>query len=57
VITLSHAEVANYWGWWYFAKSVEPTAGEAGDYGAPLNLAFIFDIENPNPYPVQLENL
>jgi hypothetical protein len=57
IITLSHAEVANYWGWWYFAKSIEPTAGEAGDYGAPLNLAFIFDVENPNPYPVKLENL
>jgi hypothetical protein len=57
VVTLSHAEVANYWGWWYFAKSIEPTAGDAGDYGAPLNLAFIFDIENPNPYPIQLENL
>ncbi|MCA1745600.1 MAG: hypothetical protein LC643_07865, partial [Bacteroidales bacterium] len=57
VVTLSHAEVANYWGWWYFAKSVEPTAGEAGDYGAPLNLAFIFDVENPNTFPVQLESL
>jgi hypothetical protein len=57
IVTLSHVEVANYWGWWYFAKSIEPTAGEAGDYGAPLNLAFIFDVENPNPYPVQLENL
>lgn len=57
IVTLSHAEVANYWGWWYFAKSVEPTAGEAGDYGAPLNLAFIFDVENPNTFPVQLESL
>ncbi|MFO8086057.1 MAG: hypothetical protein R6U27_17240 [Desulfobacterales bacterium] len=57
VVKLSHAEVVNYWGWWYFAKSVEPTAGDAGDYGAPLNLAFIFDIENPNPYPVRLDSL
>ncbi len=57
VVSLSHAEVENYWGWWYFAKSVEPTAGDAGDYGAPLNLAFIFDIQNPNDFPVRLENL
>ena len=57
VVTLSHAEVENYWGWWYFAKSIEPTAGEAGDYGAPLNLAFIFDMENPNPFPVRLDSL
>jgi hypothetical protein len=57
VIKLSHAEVENYWGWWYFAKSIEPTSGEAGDYGAPLNLAFIFDVENPNSFPIQLESL
>lgn len=56
VVTLSHAEVASYWGWWYFAKSVEPTAGEAGDYGAPLNLAFIFNVENPNSFPINLES-
>ncbi len=57
VVTLSHAEVVNYWGWWYFAQSVEPTAGEAGNHGAPLNLAFIFDMENPNPFPVRMDSL
>ena len=55
-VSLSHAEVAHYWGWWYFAKKVEPTKGDPGDYGAPLDLAFVFDIENPNEYPVQLES-
>lgn len=57
VVTLSHVEVAHYWGWWYFSKKVEPTMGDAGDYGAPLDLAFVFDIENPNAYPVMMENL
>lgn len=57
VITLSQVEVAHYWGWWYFKKTVAPTAGTAGDYGAPLDLAFVFDIENPNDYPVMLETL
>ena len=56
VITLDHVEVAHYWGWWYYAKSVEPTKGTAGDYGAPLDTAFVFNLENPNPYPVKLES-
>jgi hypothetical protein len=57
VVTLNSAEVAHYWGWWYYSKKIEPTKGEAGDYGAPLDLAFVFDIENSNPYPVMMESL
>jgi hypothetical protein len=56
VITLDHVEVAHYWGWWYYSKKIEPTKGKAGDYGAPLDLAFVFNLENPNPYPIQLES-
>jgi hypothetical protein len=54
-ITLSSVELPYYTGWWYFSKKVQPTKGNAGNYGAPLGVAFIFDVENPNPYPVQLE--
>jgi len=57
IVTLSHVEVENYWGWWYYSKKVKPTKGNAGDYGAPINLAFIFEIQNPNKYPVMLEKL
>jgi hypothetical protein len=57
VVTLSHVEVENYWGWWYYSKKVEPTKGKAGDYGAPINLAFIFQVHNPNEYPVMMEKL
>lgn len=57
VVTLNHVEVAHYWGWWYYDVKVEPTKGKAGKYGAPLDLAFIFNIENPNPYPVKMEDL
>ena len=57
VVTLNSVEVAHYWGWWYFSNKVKPTMGKAGNYGAPLDLAFIFDIENPNPYPVLMDNL
>jgi len=57
VVKLNSAEVAHYWGWWYYSKKIEPTKGSAGDYGAPLDLAFVFDVENPNPYPVMMESL
>ncbi|MDY6990957.1 MAG: hypothetical protein SWQ30_23185 [Thermodesulfobacteriota bacterium] len=57
VVSLDFVEVAHYWGWWYFSNKVEPTKGKAGKYGAPLDLAFIFDVENPNPYPVMMEEL
>lgn len=56
-VTLTSVELPYYTGWWYFSNKVQPTKGSAGDYGAPLGLAFIFDIENPNPYPVRMEDL
>ena len=55
VVTLDSLEVAHYWGWWYFKKTIKPTMGTAGDYGAPLDVAFIFNVQNSNPYPVMLE--
>ncbi len=55
MITLSHVEIPYYTGYYYFAKTVEPTKGTAGDYGAPMSMAFIFNIENPNKYPIQLD--
>jgi len=57
VVTLSRVEVAHYWGYWFYGAKVEVTRGKAGNNGAPLGLNFIFDIKNPNPYPVALESL
>ena len=57
IVTLNSIEVAHYWGWWYFSNKVEPTKGTAGNYGAPLDLAFIFDIQNPNSYPILMDSL
>jgi hypothetical protein len=34
---------------------VEPTKGKAGNNGAPLDYAFIFEITNPNKYPIKLD--
>jgi LEA14-like dessication related protein len=57
IVTLDSMEVAHYWGWWYYAKAVPPTYGTAGNYGAPLDLAFIFNIQNANSFPVMIESL
>lgn len=56
-VTLNRVEVAQYWGYWFYGGKVEVTRGKAGNNGAPLALNFVFDIKNPNPYPVALENL
>jgi LEA14-like dessication related protein len=57
VVTLDSMEVAHAFGYWYFSKKVQPTKGKPDNVGAPLDLAFIFNIENPNVYPVKMENL
>ncbi|MBW1680545.1 MAG: hypothetical protein JRF59_00155 [Deltaproteobacteria bacterium] len=55
VITLESFMVPQYDGFWYYSKKVKPTKGRPGDRGAPLPMTFLFNIENPNPYPVLLE--
>ncbi len=57
VVTLSHVEVQTYWGWWFYGAKVEPTKGKAGNNAAPLDLAFIFEIDNPNDFPVMMERM
>ena len=44
VITLSHVEVPYYTGYYYFSNKVEPTKGNKGNYGAPMMMAFIYEI-------------
>jgi hypothetical protein len=56
VIQLVSFEVPQYDGYWYYSKKIEPTQGEPGDRGAPLPMSFVFEIENPNPFPVLLED-
>ncbi len=55
MVTLDSVELPYYTGWWYFSNKVKPTKGDAGNYGAPLGLAFVFSIDNPNSYPVMLD--
>lgn len=56
VVTLDSMEVAHAFGYWYFSKKVKPTKGKPDNVGAPLDLAFTFNIENPNDFPVMMEN-
>ena len=56
-ITLEDVQLEHYWGFWFISKKTEPTKGKLpGDVGAPLDLAFVFAVTNPNPFPVQIEN-
>ena len=56
VVTLDNMEVAHAFGYWYFSKKVKPTKGNPDNVGAPMDLAFTFNVENPNAFPIQLEN-
>jgi LEA14-like dessication related protein len=54
-VALSHVELEHYFGWWFYGKKVQPTKGKAGNNGAPLDFAFIYEITNPNDYPILLD--
>jgi hypothetical protein len=55
VVTLDYVDVAHYFGWWYYSPTIKPTKGTAGHNSAPLDYAFIFNIKNPNSFPVMLD--
>lgn len=52
VVTLDRMEVQNYWGFWIDGK-----ASPAEKRGAPIVLAFVFNVANPNSIPVMLDEL
>ncbi|VEN73068.1 conserved exported hypothetical protein [Candidatus Desulfarcum epimagneticum] len=56
-VTLESVEVSHSFGYWYFSKKVKPTKGNPDNVGAPLELAFVFNVENLNSYPVLLEDI
>jgi len=56
-VSLDSMEVAHAFGFWYFSNKVQPTKGKPDNVGAPLDLAFIFNIKNPNQYPVEMESM
>jgi hypothetical protein len=56
VVTLDYVDVSHYFGWWYYSPKIKPTKGKAGHNSAPLDYGFVFNIENPNSFPVQLDS-
>jgi LEA14-like dessication related protein len=57
VIRLESFEVPQYDGYAYYGNKVKPTKGKADNRGTFLTLSFVFNIENPNPYPILLEEI
>jgi LEA14-like dessication related protein len=54
-IALESVQVTQYNGYWYYGGDIKPTKGTAGNNSAVLPLAFVFNITNPNKFPVQLD--
>jgi hypothetical protein len=57
VISFASFEVPQYDDYWYYDGKVTPTKGKPADRGAPLPMSFVFNIYNPNPFPVLLEGI
>jgi hypothetical protein len=59
-VTLNQADVSSYFGYWFYNNKVQPTNpanAKPGNNGAPLIYSFLFDIKNPNDFPVLMDNL
>jgi hypothetical protein len=59
-VTLSQAEVSSYFGYWFYDNKVQPTnpaGAKPGNNGAPLIYSFVFNVKNPNDFPVLMDNL
>jgi hypothetical protein len=54
-ITLESFMVSQYDGYWYYGSKIKPTKGKAGNHGAALPMSFLFNVNNPNPYPILLD--
>lgn len=55
VIALESVQVTQYFGYWYYDAKIPPLKGKAGANSAMLPMAFVFNITNPNDYPVKLD--
>jgi hypothetical protein len=55
VVSLESVQVTQYNGYWYYDAKITPVKGKAGANSAMLPMAFLFNITNPNDYPVKLD--
>jgi LEA14-like dessication related protein len=56
-VALESVQVTQYNGYWYYDGKVAPTKGKPGANSAMLPMAFLFNITNPNDYPIKLDGL
>ncbi|HUV59945.1 MAG TPA: hypothetical protein VMW09_07520 [Desulfatiglandales bacterium] len=57
VITLDYIGTSYYEGFWYYGKSkVAMGKAPAGGGSSPVTLEFVFEIANPNSYPILLDS-
>jgi LEA14-like dessication related protein len=54
-VSLESVQVTQYNGYWYYDAKITPLKGKAGANSAMLPMAFLFNITNPNDYPVKLD--
>jgi len=54
-VSLESVQVTQYNGYWYYDAKITPVKGNAGANSAMLPMAFLFNIVNPNDYPVKLD--
>ena len=55
-VKLNRVEVVKESGYWYYAENNPTTEGDPGKRGAPLSLAFVFKIKNPNTYVIRMDS-
>ena len=57
VISLDTVFVPKYFGYWFYDAKITPVKGKAGNNSSPLTVSLLFNITNPNNYPVKLDGL
>jgi len=55
VISLDTVFVPKYFGYWFYDVKITPVKGKAENNSSPLFVSLIFNITNPNAYPVKLD--
>lgn len=55
VIILDTAFVPKYFGYWFYDAKITPVKGKAGGNSSPLIVSLVFNITNPNTYPIKLD--
>jgi len=56
VISLDTVYVPKYFGYWFYNAQITPVKGKAGNNSSPLTVSLVFNITNPNNYPVKLDS-